>query len=214
MKQSNTFWPLVKKLGKLLERRQRAGFIVILLILGISAVLSQITPLAVGYLTDQVLAEQTVRFAAIIPILLGILVVNVVNEVVKVIRRLIVEDTATQVEKIARQKAAQSLLMAPLSYFRQHMTGNIHGRLNRSLEGTVKLIKLVFMDFAPAVATGIAAIVMIFMQLPAQVALVIILVIPIGTAIVLRQIATQRGSFQTLGETPGLFQDMLRGVVR
>lgn len=214
MKQPNTFWPLVKKLGKLLERRQRAGFVVILLILGISAVLSQITPLAVGYLTDQVLAEQTVRFAAIIPILLGILVVNVVNEVVKVIRRLIVEDTATQVEKIARQKAAQSLLMAPLSYFRQHMTGNIHGRLNRSLEGTVKLIKLVFMDFAPAVATGIAAIVMIFMQLPAQVALVIILVIPIGTAIVLRQIATQRGSFQTLGETPGLFQDMLRGVVR
>ena len=73
----------------------------------------------------------------------------------------------------------------------------------------MKLIKLVFMDFAPAVA-----IVMIFMQLPAQVALVIILVIPIGTAIVLRQIATQRGSFQTLGETPGLFQDMLRGVVR
>ena len=214
MKQSNTFWPLVKKLGKLLERRQRAGFVVILLILGISAVLSQITPLAVGYLTDRVLAEQTVRFAAIIPILLGILVVNVVNEVVKVIRRLIVEDTATQVEKIARQKAAQSLLMAPLSYFRQHMTGNIHGRLNRSLEGTVKLIKLVFMDFAPAVATGIAAIVMIFMQLPAQVALVIILVIPIGTAIVLRQIATQRGSFQTLGETPGLIQDMLRGVVR
>lgn len=214
MKQSNTFWPLVKKLGKLLERRQRTGFIVILLILGISAVLSQITPLAVGYLTDRVLAEQTVRFAAIIPILLGILVVNVVNEVVKVIRRLIVEDTATQVEKIARQKAAQCLLMAPLSYFRQHMTGNIHGRLNRSLEGTVKLIKLVFMDFAPAVATGIAAIVMIFMQLPAQVALVIILVIPIGTAIVLRQIATQRGSFQTLGETPGLFQDMLRGVVR
>ena len=42
----------------------------------------------------------------------------------------------------------------------------------------------------------------------------IILVIPIGTAIVLRQIATQRGIFQTLGETPGLFQDMLRGVVR
>lgn len=56
----------------------------------------------------------------------------------------------------------------------------------------MKLIKLVFMDFAPAVATGIAAIAMIFIQLPAQVALVIILVIPIGTAIVLRQIATQR----------------------
>lgn len=216
MKKKNSVWPLVKKLGSLLERRQRAGFVVILLILGISAVLSQVTPLAVGYLTDQVLAEQTVRFAAVIPILIGILVVNVVNEVVKVIRRLIVEDTATQVEKTARQKAAQSLLMAPLSYFRQHMTGNIHGRLNRSLEGTVKLIKLVFMDFAPAVATGIAAIVMIFIQLPAQVALVIILVIPIGTAIVLRQIATQRGIRVTLmekkAEMDGTMVELLGGI--
>ena len=51
--------------------------------------------------------------------------------------------------------SAASLLLAPLSYFRSHMTGNIHGRLNRSLEGTVQLIKLLFMDFAPAVSTGI-----------------------------------------------------------
>ena len=42
------------------------------------------------------------------------------------------------------------------------MTGNIHGRLNRSIEGTTKLVKLIFMDFAPAVATGIAAVFVIF----------------------------------------------------
>ena len=188
----------------------------ILLILAVSAALSQVTPLAVGYLTDQVLQAKTVDFRAVIPILLGILVVNVVNEVVKVIRRLIVEDTATQVEKTAWHKAAQSLLLAPLSYFRQHMTGNIHGRLNRSLEGTVKLIKLVFMDFAPAVATGIAAIVMIFTQLPTQVALVVVLVIPIGTAIVLRQIATQRGIRVTLmekkAEMDGTMVELLGGI--
>ena len=29
--------------------------------------------------------------------------------------------------------------MAPLSYFRKNMTGNIHGRLNRCLDGTIKL---------------------------------------------------------------------------
>lgn len=60
------------------------------------------------------------------------------------------------------------------------MTGNIHGRLNRSLEGTVKLIKLLFMDFAPAVTTGLAAIVTIFMQLPFPVACMVILVIPVS----------------------------------
>ena len=58
----------------------------ILLILAVSVALSQVTPLAVGYLTDQVLQAKTVDFQAVIPILLGILVVNVVNEVVKVIR--------------------------------------------------------------------------------------------------------------------------------
>ena len=125
--------------------------------------LSQLTPLAIGYLTDHVLAARSATFQSVLPILLVILLVNVVNEVIKVIRRLIVEDAATQAEKNARQRAALSLLMAPLSYFRGHMTGNIHGRLNRSLEGTVKLIKLLFMDFAPAVSTGVAAIVTIFL---------------------------------------------------
>lgn len=209
-------WGLLRKLAGLLENRQRWGFAVILFILAFSAALSQVTPLAVGYLTDRVLQAESVDFRTVIPILLGILLVNVINEVVKVVRRLIIEDTATRVEKTARQKAAESLLRAPLAYFRQHMTGNIHGRLNRSLEGTVKLIKLVFMDFAPAVATGIAAIIMIFTQLPVPVALVVILVIPIGTAIVLRQIATQRGIRVTLmekkAEMDGTMVELLGGI--
>lgn len=169
------------------------GFFLILLILAVSAALSRLTPLAVGYLTDHVLAGQNASFASVSPILAAILAVNIVNELIKVARRLIVEDTATQAEKTARQRAALSLLMAPLSYFRAHMTGNIHGRLNRSLEGTVKLIKLMFMDFAPAVTTGLAAVVTIFTQLPVSVACLVVLVIPVGTFIVLRQIGTQKG---------------------
>ena len=104
---------LLKKLLSILPPRQKANFLLILLILALSAVLSQVTPLAVGYLTDGVLAGEHPTFLSAIPILLVILVVNVVNEVIKVIRRLIVEDTATQAEKTARQKAAQALLLAP-----------------------------------------------------------------------------------------------------
>lgn len=169
-----------------------------------------------GYLTDGVLAGEHPTFLSAIPILLVILVVNVVNEVIKVIRRLIVEDTATQAEKTARQKATQALLLAPLSYFREHMTGNIHGRLNRSLEGTVKLIKLLFMDFAPAITTGLAAIVTIFVQLPAGVACLVILVIPIGTFLVFRQISTQKGIrvelLETKAEMDGTIVELLGGI--
>ena len=96
------------------------------------------------------------------------------------------------------------------------MTGNIHGRLNRSLEGTVKLIKLLFMDFAPAITTGLAAIVTIFVQLPAGVACLVILVIPIGTFLVFRQISTQKGIrvelLETKAEMDGTIVELLGGI--
>lgn len=205
-----------KSIFDLLPRKQKSGFFLILLILAVSAVLSQLTPLAIGYLTDHVLAGQNASFASVAPILVAILVVNIVNELIKVARRLIVEDTATQAEKTARQRAALSLLMAPLSYFRAHMTGNIHGRLNRSLEGTVKLIKLMFMDFAPAVTTGLAAVVTIFTQLPVSVACLVVLVIPVGTFIVLRQIGTQKGIrvelMDTKADMDGAMVELLGGI--
>ncbi len=205
-----------RRIFALLPQKQKLEFFIVLLILGVSAVLSQVTPLTIGYLTDHVLAAQGPTFSSVLPILLVILLVNVVNEVIKVIRRLIVEDAATQAEKNARQQATLSLLLAPLAYFRGHMTGNIHGRLNRSLEGTVKLIKLLFMDFAPAVTTGLAAIVTIFWQLPFGVACLVILVIPVGTFIVFRQISTQKGIrvelMETKADMDGTMVELLSGI--
>ena len=78
------------------------------------------------------------------------------------------------------------------------MTGNIHGRLNRCLEGTINLEKLLFMDFAPAVFNSIAAIIVILLTLPVALALPMLLVIPIGIAIVIRQISTQKGIGPTI----------------
>ncbi|WP_243413725.1 ABC transporter transmembrane domain-containing protein [Pseudoflavonifractor phocaeensis] len=188
----------------------------VLVILALSAGLTQLTPLAIEYLTDHVLAEQSIRFQSVAPILLFILCANVVNEVIKVIRRLMVEDTATYIEKSARQRATEALLKAPLSYFRAHMTGNIHGRLNHNLEGTSKLIKLLFMDFAPAVASGMAAVAVIFAKLPLLVALSVVMVIPVGTLIVLRQISTQKGIRVELMETKaamdGTMVELLGGI--
>ena len=211
MKQS-----LFKRIYRILDKRQKLCFLFVLLLLGLSAVLSQITPLAIGYLTDQVLAQDEIVFMSVVPILLVILVVTVTNEIIKVVRRLIVEGVATKVELNARTGASRALMMAPLSYFREHVTGNIHGRLNRSIEGVSKLVKLVFMDFAPAIATGVAAIVVIFSQLPPLVAIVIISVIPVGLMIVWRQIKTQRGIrvelMEQKAEMDGTMVELLGGI--
>ena len=200
-----------------LQKRQKRSFWIVLLILAVSAGLSQILPLAVGYLTDRVLVDRAnISFQTTVPVLLVILITSVVNEVIKVIRRLLVEDASTQAEKEARNRAAASLMLAPMRYFRQNMTGNIHGRLNRSIEGTTKLVKLIFMDFAPAVATGIAAVFVIFSQLPWQVALLMVLVVPVGTLIVMRQISTQKGIrvelLQTKADLDGTMVELLGGM--
>lgn len=216
MKRKGNIKDIFGKLYRLLDRRQKIIFGVILVIMAVSAGLTQLTPKAVGWLTDDLLAQDQVSFLRLIPVLIFILAVNVANELIKILRRLLVEDTATKTEKKARGIVIRSLLRAPLSYFKEHMTGNIHGRLNRCLEGTVKLEKLLFMDFVPAIFNSAAAILVIFMTLPAVLALPMLLVIPIGIGIVLRQINTQRGIRVDLLESKaamdGSIVELLNGI--
>ena len=141
MKRNNLI-KVLKKIYKLLDTKQKLRFILIIIIMIASAALAQMTPKAIGWLTDDILTKNEISFNKVIPFLVFILIVNVVNEVIKIFRRVLVEDTATRTEKKARGMVIKSLLMAPLSYFRKNMTGNIHGRLNRCLDGTIKLEKL------------------------------------------------------------------------
>ena len=207
---------VLKKLYKLLDKKQKIIFGIIVIIMIVSAALTQITPKAIGWLTDDILTINEVSFSKVIPFLVLILVVNVVNEIIKIARRVMVEDTATRTEKRARGLVIKSLLMAPLSYFRENMTGNIHGRMNRCLEGTVKLEKLLFMDFAPAVFNSIAAIITIFITLPISLAIPMLLVIPIGIFIVFKQISSQKGIrvelLESKSQMDGTIVELINGI--
>lgn len=210
------FRQTLTKIYSLLDWKQKRNFIIALSIMIISAVLTQITPKMIGWLTDDILSQDQIQFLKIIPLLFIILIVNVINELIKILRRIIVEDTATKTEKKARGMVIASLLKAPLLYFKENMTGNIHGRLNRCLEGTVKLEKLIFMDFAPAIFNSAAAIVVILTTLPIVLGLPMLLVIPIGIAIVFRQISTQKGIrielLDTKAAMDGAVVELLNGI--
>ena len=212
----NNLTKVLKKIYKLLDTKQKLRFILIIIIMIVSAALAQMTPKAIGWLTDDILTKNEISFNKVIPFLVFILVVNVVNEVIKIFRRVLVEDTATRTEKKARGMVIKSLLMAPLSYFRKNMTGNIHGRLNRCLDGTIKLEKLLFMDFAPAIFNAVAAIITIFLTLPITLALPMLLVIPIGVYIVLKQIKSQKGIRVELLESKsgmdGTIVELINGI--
>ena len=207
---------VLRKIYKLLDTKQKIRFLVIIMIMITSAILTQLTPKTIGWLTDDILSKDAISFSKVIPFLIFILIVNVVNEIIKIVRRVLVEDTATRTEKRARGIVIKSLLMAPLSYFRKNMTGNIHGRLNRCLDGTIKLEKLLFMDFAPAIFNSIAAIITIFLTLPIILALPMLLVIPIGVFIVLKQIKSQKGIrvelLNSKSEMDGTIVELISGI--
>lgn len=99
----NSLKSVLKKLYKLLDKKQKMTFIVIIIIMIISAILTQITPKAIGWLTDDILVQNEVSFKKVIPFLIIILIVNVVNEIIKIVRRVMVEDTATRTEKRSRR---------------------------------------------------------------------------------------------------------------
>ena len=204
------------KIYKILDNKQKIKFLIIVLIMIVSAVLTQMTPKAIGWLTDDILNVNGVTFEKVVPFLILILVVNVSNEIIKIIRRVMVEDVATRTEKRARLMVIKSLLKAPLSYFRKNMTGNIHGRMNRCLDGTIKLEKLLFMDFAPAIFNSVAAIVTIFLTLPVTLAFPMLMVIPIGIIIVLAQINSQKGIRVELLESKssmdGTIVELINGI--
>ena len=97
----------------MLDARQKRSFLFIVVIMILSSALTQFTPKAIGWLTDDILIQEQIEFFNIIPVLLLILVVNVVNELIKILRRIMVEDTATKTEKRARGLVITSLLKAP-----------------------------------------------------------------------------------------------------
>ena len=212
----NSLRKVLGKIYKILDTKQKIKFIIIVLIMIFSAYLTQVTPKAIGWLTDDVLNVNGVTFEKVVPFLILILVVNVTNEIIKIIRRVMVEDVATRTEKKARGMVIKSLLMAPLSYFRKNMTGNIHGRMNRCLDGTIKLEKLLFMDFAPAIFNSVAAIITIFLTLPISLAFPMLMVIPIGVIIVLAQISSQKGIRVELLESKssmdGTIVELINGI--
>ena len=216
MEEKSSIKKVLKKIYKLLDKKQKLEFITIVFIMMLSAGLAQLTPKAIGWLTDDILTNNNLEFKNVIPFLILILIVNIVNEVMKIIRRVLVEDTATKTEKKARGLVIKSLLMAPLSYFRENMTGNIHGRMNRCLDGTIKLEKLLFMDFAPAIFNSIAAIITIFISLPIMLALPMQLVIPIGIFIVFKQISSQKGIrvelLESKSQMDGTIVELINGI--
>jgi ATP-binding cassette subfamily B protein len=116
----------------------------------------------------------------------------VLREALQVIFKYLVHDATTRVEKQVSVRLVSHLLRVNIATIMQERVGSLHGRIRRSVEGLVRLLKLGFMDFWPSVLTAAFAMGMAIHR-QRILGLLIAGVAPIATFIVIKQIGSQKG---------------------
>jgi ATP-binding cassette, subfamily B, bacterial len=116
----------------------------------------------------------------------------VVRESMNVLRRFLVERTCTRIDKDMYVRIVAHLMKVDLSVLAQDHVGALYGRINRSVEGLVRFLRLTFLEFVPAILMGGFALAAAFSKQP-KIALAMLGVAPLSLALTVWQIITQKG---------------------
>ena len=183
---------LGRTLGALSRRQRLAIGAGTAAMLGASA-LAAVFPVLAGSLIDQAVGGRAaVSLTGAMDELMVIVGVVLLQQVLTVVRRQLVENAATTYERDQRTAAYEKLIRLDLGEVRDDQIGRLLGGGNRAAEGAVKLLKLAGLDLVPAVTLAVCAIIVAFTR-NEVVALVMLGVLPTGLAIVWAQIRNQRG---------------------
>ena len=200
----------------LLHRKEKTSIIFAILLMLITGFLTNLPAVILGRFVDAIISLENPTFGVAIPFLLWIIAIVLCKESVTVFRKYLVENVATQTEKKQKVATIERLLKTDIGQFvNKYQIGALHGRIGRSIEGLIKLLKLGFLDFFPTFFTALAALAIAFYQKP-MLASFMILVIPTGLLIVVRQISSQKGIRVSLlrgkEEIDGKVVEMLGGL--
>ena len=138
-----------------------------------------------------------------------------VRESMNVLRRYLVENTCTRINKDMCVRLVAHLMKSDLSFLAQDQVGALYGRMNRSADGFVKFLRISFLDFVPALFTGVFALSVALSKQP-WVALVMVGVMPVSLCLTIWQLITQKGIRLDLMRTrevmDGTVVELLSGI--
>jgi ATP-binding cassette subfamily B protein len=168
------------------------------LIMGVASAANTAIPLCLGRLVDAVNPESHLGLtqAALTRVAAGYLAIiggaYVVREALNVLRRYLVENTCTRIDRDMCVQVVAHLMKVELSELAYEQVGSLHGRITRSVDGLVRFLRLSFLDFIPALMTGGFALGAALSKEP-RIALAMVGVVPISVALTMWQLITQKG---------------------
>lgn len=121
-----------------------------------------------------------------------IAVAYVLRELLNVVRRYFVENSCTRIEKLMTVKLVSHLLRVDLAALTHEKIGTLHGRINRSVVGFVRFLRLGFLDFFPVVLSGLFALAAALTK-QSRLGLIMAGVLPVSVFLTVRQLISQKG---------------------
>ncbi|MFA5076768.1 MAG: ABC transporter ATP-binding protein [Patescibacteria group bacterium] len=181
----------------------------------VTGILTNLPAVILGQLVDKLITTTAIKFSYALPFIISIIIIILIREALTVLRKYLVENVATQAEKKQTVNVISHLLKTELASINQQQIGSLHGRIFRSIQGLVKIIKLGFLDFFPIFFSALAALAIAFYRKP-LLAGIMILVVPAGLLIIIKQISSQKGIRISLlrgkEEIDGRVVEMLSGI--
>lgn len=206
----------IKRSVDLLSQREKNSLYIATLIMVIIGILTNVPAVILGQLVDRLVSVDVIQFEVIIPFILALVTVILTREALTVVRKYLIENIATQTSKEQTVNVIRKLLIADIGgYLYRQQIGSLYGRVFRSIQGLISILKLTFMDFVPIFFTALAAICIAVLQKP-LIGSVMILVVPLGLYIIIRQVSSQKGIRVSLmrkkEEVDGKVVEMLSGI--
>lgn len=169
--------------------------------------------LLVGKLLDVV--SQGNSYFVVLEILGLLAAAYLLRESLNVARRYLVESTCTRLHRDMSVRVVNHLMKINLATLSNEKVGALHGRIYRSVEGFVRFLRISFLDFIPALLTGLFALITALCKQPLM-GIVMMGVIPPAIYLTIRQLMSQKGVriklLRTCEEIDGAIVEQLGGI--
>lgn len=204
-----------KRTLRLLDASEKYSLLFASLLMVATGILTNLPALVLGKLVDSIVGLPNFQFGITLPFIVSIVVIILIREALNVWRKYLVENTATTVEKKETVAVVSHLLKTDIATLNKQQIGSLHGRIFRSIQGFIQLLKLSFLDFLPVFFSAVAAVGIALLQKP-LLASVMILVIPSGLFLIVKQVSSQKGIRVALlrgkEKIDGAMVEMLGGI--
>jgi ATP-binding cassette subfamily B protein len=187
-----------RQVWKLVPMRHKLALAGAAFLMAVTSAANTTMPLLLGTLVDRIKSgteaglptEALSRAAASF---LGLLAgTYLLREALQIARRHLVENTCTRVDRDMMVRLVTHLLKVDLSSLTHDKLGALHGRITRSVDGFVRLLRIGFLGFFPALVTGLFALGATVIKQP-WIGPAMIGVIPTSIALTAWQLISQKG---------------------